>query len=323
MNRNQIIMLTLAVCAVAALAGCASTNYAKLHAKKGLYTGSPNRSEALNVAVATGLTECHNGQCAPLSDVSRSKLPASLQNKSNVEIAGALMDSMTIGAGIGQMVGVASVISGLGNIAGGLMTIGSVLLGPNEMPDPATKPTIIAWMPKSMAKNPEKARKRLMTIIYESLDIGSFHGYRVSKEAQGETLIKFRFHGKKMCGAGYDCLGFIRLFREPMVARQPSWLGAKPAFVWANWSRGQMSDDTMHTIELSYAIYDLDEDKSVLLENKPFFRRYITKMSANLPRWVYIYLPPDETHNYPVMLNEGEVLLFIEPKQQVAGLKSP
>jgi hypothetical protein len=41
------------------------------------------------------------------------------------------------------------------------------------------------------------------------------------------------------------------------------------------------------------------------------------RISAKLPRWIYLYVPPDEKFTpYPQMFQQGRVLLFIEPGVQ-------
>ena len=50
-------------------------------------------------------------------------------------------------------------------------------------------------------------------------------------------------------------------------------------------------------------------------------RAYFAKLSANLPDWAYIYLPPTERHNYPVIFNQGQALLFVEPRTELAQAK--
>lgn len=43
----------------------------------------------------------------------------------------------------------------------------------------------------------------------------------------------------------------------------------------------------------------------------------IRTISAKLPKWMYIYVPPDpKLASYPQMFHQGNVLLFVEPGLQ-------
>lgn len=293
------------------LSGCATTpNYAKKHAQAGDYNYTPSRSKALNVAVATGLTQCDEEGCAPLSDVPRDKLPASMQNMSNVEIMDAVTNALVIGKGIGQMVGAIGVITGLGNIAGGLMSLGTLFIGPSHLANPATQGFFIAWMPKSMAGSPAEARKLMGRILFKAAP-RQFPGRRhmhVKKFAEGAgTKVTFCDDNNKDCWIPNVAVYVWE--NKPSVARQPDWLGGEPAYVWQNWPAGAYEDYGNGVIGANWA---RTEHGMPVTKMRAYFRAW----SANLPKWVYIYMPPVEGHvSYPVMFHRGKALLFIEPKR--------
>lgn len=318
------LFVTTVFATAVALSGCvpSNLNYARLHAQKGHYTGSPNRSEALNVAVATGLTECHDGDCQPLSDVAREKLPASMRNATNFEIGNALMSAVTLGQGIGQMTGAISVITGVGNLVGGLMTIGTLFLGPAETDDPATVGTLIAWMPRSMAGTRKQARDKLMALVSNAAPDGSFKGYDVVTEPYPNTedpgyhnYYNIFFRGPPDCSKPRKCNIMLFFSLPERTKTAPAWLDYNgPTYTWMNWGRGQTYDTRFSVVRVNYGGQATEMYEGVPMPDRVNSRLYLLQVSENLPSWVYIYLPPDKFADYPVMLNDGEMLLFIEPK---------
>jgi len=311
-------VLTIAASAVAlvALSGCAGSpiNYAQRHADHGHYDGNPDRSRALNVAIATGLTECENGQCAPLDDVARSRLPESMHGVSNMDMIDDLSDAWSVGHGVAQMAGMADALTGLSGTTSGMLSIGSFLLEPGEMKDPAMVPTIVAWMPKSMAADPSDAQKMMMSIVSKAMPEGAFQGYQVEVDQYAESSLAATFTQGSGCNSQTSCAVDINPVSEPVgVKTSPDWLHEGPAYAWTNWKRGQTSAGGFNHIWLDVYRVETDSHEYLPWPDDLNARAYLARVSENLPAWAYIYLPPTEQNNYPVMLNQGKPLLFVEP----------
>ncbi|MBZ9574509.1 hypothetical protein [Modicisalibacter sp. MOD 31.J] len=311
-------VLTVAASAVAlvALSGCAGSpiNYAQRHADQGHYDGNPDRSRALNVAIATGLAECENGQCAPLDDVARSKLPESMQSVSNVDMIEDLGDAWSVGHGVAQMAGMADALTGLSGTASGMLSIGSFMLEPSELDDPASMPALLAWMPSSSANSPEDARGKMATMLAEALPTGDFQGYQVRVDRYAEYSSAALFQDGHACNSQYMCAVDFTSVSMPAVANSsPDWLSGEAVYVWSNWERGATSYSGVHRIGLDMYRLNTETNKELPLPDDLNARAYLARVSENLPAWAYIYLPPTEQNNYPVMLNQGKPLLFVEP----------
>lgn len=306
---------TLAAAGALALTGCASTtNYAQRHADLGHYSADPSRSRALNVAVATGLTECEAGQCKPLSDMPRSELPESLRAASNIKITETLADAWSVGHGAAQIAGAASVVSGLSGWSAGVLSIGSIFLEPSTLDDPALVPTMIAWMPKLMADSPAQAREKMMKMVADALPRGKFQGYGVEIDRYGEFSVAAAFVKAGMCGSQVACAIDLHSVSKPSIVKgPPDWLQEDLAYVWTNWERGATTSAELRNISLLVYRVDTESHASLPWPEDLNARAYLAKLSANLPEWVYIYLPPTEAHGYPLILNQGEPLLFVEP----------
>lgn len=306
---------TLAAAGALALTGCASTvNHAQRHADLGHYNADPSRSRALNVAVATGLTECEAGECKPLSDVPRSELPKSLRTASNIMIAETLADAWSVGHGTAQIAGAASVISGLSSWSAGLLSVGSIFLGPSDLDDPALVPTMIAWMPESMADSPNQAREKMTAIVANALPTGTVQGYQVRVDRYRDFGVAANFAKRGVCGGPIVCAVDVRYIKMPSFAtRPPDWLPNGPVYVWTNWQREATTSSDLRSITMRNLRVDTEGYEDLPWPEDLNARAYLAKLSANLPEWVYIYLPPTEAHGYPLILNQGEPLLFVEP----------
>lgn len=303
------------------LSGCAS-NYAARHLSDGSYTMHPNRSEALNVAAASGLTDCNAGECKPITDVPRSKLPESMQHVSNSDIAGDILDSLTVAQGIGQAAGVVNVVSGVGNVTAGLLTIGSIFTGPVDLDDPATKGAIVAWMPKSEANSPEDARAKMYAIVLSALANVEMEGYSLERYSDPEYwTVGINLHGPECNENPYFCAVMGGVSIPNQVKTAPEWLSySGPSYAWPVWPRGADSSYDDHTITLIPSFKDKSLYDGYHWPQGADARVFLQQVSENLPKWAYIYSPPTPKHPYPVMFNAGEMLLFIEPgNTQVAA----
>lgn len=310
---RYLFLLTLAT---VVLTGCGGFNYAKHYADQGYYSANPDFSEALNVARATGLTECSNSECKPLRDVSRADLPASMQGKTNIQLASSVMDALVIGQGVGQVAGVVSVVSGVGQVAGGLLTLGTFLTGPSPRDAPVTQAWILAWMPDSKATTSEQAVAQMRSIIRNAMP-EQFDGGTAEFDNTFDGGTNVRLYDEQDCQSPYYCGVHIRV-QEPYKSEQsPSWsAGHGAAYVWQNWKRGSNTDGTYHHIRIHFNRRNpaaRDPYKQLPLAKSIDRRAFLIEMSKGLPAWAYIYLPPTERHNFPAMLNQGKLLLFIEP----------
>lgn len=272
------VLISMAL-AAAVLTGCASqTNWVKKSVAEGNYAYNPARSEALNVAVATGLTTCDKaGKCSPLDDTPRQKLAGSLRGLSDDELGKALNAANAIGS-VGQIAGLTTgVTSGWGSLGLSVMTF--FMNGPT---DPAGVTQVLMWMPASKADSAEQAHqigKRIVSAAFstEMEKIPSMHGIHLA-------------------------LGCW----TPKLSRvTPSWIGSGASYVWQNWRRGKQGSKKGSSCSLNlYGKHKVKEST---------FRALLAKVSGDLPKWAYIYTPPKDDLHYPVMFNQGKKLLFVQP----------
>lgn len=211
--------------------------------------------------------------------------------------------------GFGAAYAASGVMSG--GIAGGALSIGSWLLSSDSH---TTKTTYFAWMPKGLAgTNPNQTLASLqLPAIKRAL---AKNGYEVLSENNGTKLYSkesdsmdgFLVHfmdkeGRCKNAAGQPiCWIGAALTEAPEELENNRWPEAGPVF-----------KTKMETMKIPFIKYGQDAQINYYALLKDF--------SQEMPKWFYVYVAPntvkisnDKNFPYPVVLNQGSELFFIEP----------
>lgn len=239
------------------------------------------QSEALTLARAGGMKH--------LRDVSEKDLKKALQRSTDRS------DGASVGLAIGTASGVFTPPPGISSGAATGLLVASVLLPSG--PEYERRPRFLIWMPKTEAQDSRAAVDRFRDILMEAIHRAFPERSTEIVTVQGMPASAIRMRDSS--GAGGDLATYpIRYFPKELDA--PALLGGYAAYVWAA-VNGGFGD---------IAGYPMSDPTMTSTDRIEFFR----KLSAELPEWASIYLPPDEKFApYPQVLKKGEVLLFVEP----------
>jgi hypothetical protein len=218
----------------------------------------------------------------------------------------------------------------------GVMGLASWLL--IDTTHPGITSHIFAWMPAEEAASPEEAKMKLYDIFKDALadaikETSWPKDYSVHLTDSSKTTPKDGFIGEfAVVITGGDCdREFMRCgyrgFRTPLPRTEmaPDFLGGSNAYVW-RWP-----------VENQHWAIVPDKSKIKVTERGSTAEWYAgfpdlefyTALTRRLPKWVYVYLAPQNwSHNingkyvfskYPVVINQGHVLHFIEPAPTTAA----
>lgn len=173
---------------------------------------------------------------------------------------------------------------------------------------------VLAWMPQELAANQKEAQKKMDEILLDALEKTALelgHSNYITEQvklgSRNITLLAIEDESLNctlekgfFCGLG-NRLNEPRLSSAPQVLQKYS---QQPAY-----------------------FFPLRKDHTLLFhkrnENLPKQDQleFLTSYSQNLPDWVYLYIAPKTIHNaqgeqveYPFMLHQGKVLLFLKPE---------
>lgn len=258
--------------------GCASTPQT--------YTYDANSSYALNVVKAAGMS-------ANLEDT---QLPKDTVSK--------MTDSNAFAVGFGAA-GYNAPLPGLtsGTTAG--LNIAAALLAPKAA---ATRTTYFGWMPASMASDATTARDKMSVMLAEA-------SQRAGRDLGFESKVNFAEDGedKSRFNIGYEKAGTPCEFTTwkcaiMTAARTPAVEERSVEKITA--SKGSWFFDP------SAGVYSLYQFKNPKMDFNGF--EMLRSISANMPEWFYIYIPPNEVYldgktpvNVPVILNKGVAHYFV------------
>lgn len=276
---------------------------------------SQSRSEALNITIADGIT---NGLDSQLHDVSRKAMDDSLKNvdgSSNVKTATGVYLSGAKYAG--ELV----TTPGITDVLGGSIMLLNTLTTNNRVP--ALSYGHIIWMPTELVSGENEAKKYLNKLYYDASvltlrEMGFTVNTRTFTHVPtfGKTTIhKITYLKGNECDDGYldkhvegkyECRLFVSDYKPIIDDNTPTWLGNKPTYHWTNRNSGPYAfvsiwlanPDSLSTDGM-YRSFPIDD--------------FQTNLMKHLPSWIYAYLPPNKTRNYPLILNQDRVLYFIEP----------
>lgn len=299
---KNIILTALLFILIAGISGCVSKP--SKYAIKG-YTSNPKISLAANVTKAAGLPK--------IKDVKLEKHQQQQIINNKATLAGSLLFATT------------STLSNFNQL--GKVTFPLSFMAWNTM---STQDKLcfgrklFSWMPREMAKTPEEAvevqGKILREAIRKTLEKMPLpEPYRVELDKpiplQGEKYTGKHFsykYGYKVTGGGCKrhCSvsgGYMYKAVEgdtlPYPGVAPDFLGGGEAWVFSRYTAFR-------------PIFPLD-----LEESPKYFAETIgpilLELSKQLPKWNYIYMhnfyATKEGKPFPIVLNEGEGLLFIKP----------
>jgi hypothetical protein len=281
-------------------------------------TYSPRVSRALNVALASGLTEPVAG---PLFDVKRSDIQPNLQDQSSPAVAQSITRGLDLAVAADLFTGGAhGMASGSSGLAGAAFLVSALTGGKPR--HPAAQYQQIVWMPRSLAPDAESAAALLKALTQRAVEATfSELGWKTGQiEADTGGLLRTRmetlrtFSGGEICGIRVHCT--IRVFvSRPVDAAGASPIASGgPAWIWRNRQPGQ---EGSYDKGFSWAL----EERSFHKPQTPLMTRSATfdyedfnlRMSRHLPGWIFQYGPPTRTRPYPRFYNSGQELVFVEP----------
>lgn len=279
---------------------------------------NPRASQALNIALATGLTDPVKG---PLFDVSRADLPADIRSQPAPDVARKITRGLDLAMAADLFTGGARGMSlGSQNVLGVAYLISAVAGGPPK--HPAAKAQEIVWMPRSMAPTATAAADLLKSITQQAVQkVLADQGWTI-KTIQADTggLMKTRIEalttyvGGDVCGVRVHCLLKAYADGPAEAAATPSFAGGGPAWVWSN---GMPGREKSFDRGFSWGISELDlnpphtpnQGRQLMLD----FEDLLLRMTKYMPAWVYVYRPPGKSRPYPRIYSQGNELTFIEP----------
>lgn len=318
--RKTSVRLVLAALAAAVLAGCASSPSRKLMEQH--YGGHAGRSEALNVALASGLTECTEEGCTPLADLPRAELPAELRDAPSYVDRNARQYNANMYWAGATLLGASNSI-GLGRFAASGLMVVEALLKPSILPHAALKPQVIAWMPKALAEDAKAAERQLEAMLQEAVRKHLPEGYALAGTPE-KAIVPEGHILEYVTGPGCadpeqgpreeQCWLDVWAAKPEALDRAPGWVGVSgPVWHWRPWEPGARNVGHSATIR---AEVNALMPNGILFQNHPtmYTAEDLVKLSAELPAWVYLYWPPTEATGAPLMFNQGRVLFFLEPK---------
>lgn len=176
---------------------------------------------------------------------------------------------------------------------------------------PEESPRLIAWMPKERAPSAQdaitvmrdtwvravaaalpEAKVELVERVYEAKPLLGPNSTRTRRYISIET---------PMCEACRMGSAVLQDGGRPKEVTAPAFLGARDAWFW-----GGLGKD--HGWFSRYPWMDASLDRDERLD-------FLCRVSAGLPEWAYLYVPPDEKiTRVPLILHRGEMLKFVEPE---------
>lgn len=248
------------------------------------------KSEALQVAHAAGLKQ--------IKDVRHVDLENALKEKPDMTLSNVITS-----VGVGTEVFTQQTGWSLGGetAALGALTLLSAL--PVHKPERHTR--FLAWMPRTMAPD-KNAAASLFRDTIERAFARALPEYAVSikQKTFGKSSsreISYLAVSSQQCS---DCGVYSRsIFHDlvkPKTRKAPKNIGGYDSY---RWSVGGVENADFNGFPMTAEHLTAEERLNIL-----------TEVSRHLPSWIYIYVAPAETlASIPILLHEGEPMLFIEP----------
>ena len=212
--------------------------------------------------------------------------------------------SMMAAMGAGTATGILNPTPGLSRgLDSGLSLVGAFLLS-LPVAYPELSPRMLIWMPARLAPTPEAARS-LLQETWVAAVAASLPDHKVElREREPRHSMDLKTYLAIEGPACGDCRLFSMVTGDsdfPHVKKAPDFLGSYDSYAWIELGiRGNGN----------FSGFPWTASAMTPEDREQFFSR----LSTNLPSWVYIYLPPDaRVAPYPQVFHGGQQLLFIEP----------
>lgn len=241
-------------------------------------------SEALTIAQASGLKKLRD---LTHKDLERAQGTRKASSGKTMAVHSVSTATGASNAPSGVSTGTAA------GVAGALAILGSL-----PVSQPERQPRFLVWLPQAEATDSNVAREKATAAILDAVAKAvPNHVVELAQRSENPRVV-IRIVGDGCVDCSLASWVFDNIPRE-LVA--PQELGAYSAYVW-----GGFNGRGVGTIEG----YPLSSQHLTSAERLSFYRN----VSANLPKWIYIYLPADERiAPYPQILQQGRSLLFVEP----------
>jgi hypothetical protein len=305
------------------LAGCASTP------PPVAYKSNPRWSEARNVMEAAHIPGMQDISYQKYQEAKNTALAKGMKLDTGPSVLG----GTTFGA-LNYM----SPPTGFSSGAAGLMGLASWMLTSDK--HPGLDSHIFAWMPDEGLASEDAALTKFYGILKEAITktVNEFawpDGYQAS--ILGGVYSRYDNRINVMITGG-DCdkaeiLCGYHGFIAPLPRHEPApdILGSGNAYVF-----GRLPIEGKHWLIIpgvsKSKVFNPEPGKPKSASNSVWYAgfpdlEFYTALTRNLPKWVYIYLAPqhwsiyDGTKyilpKYPVVINQGRVLYFVEPAPSV------
>lgn len=248
------------------------------------------KSEALQIARAAGLKQ--------LKDVPRDKIDQAIRERPDMTTSNVIT---TVGIGTEVFSQQTGWSLGAETAALGVLTILSSL--PVHQPERHTR--LLVWMPRDLAETPEAAAallKKMVISAYRAAlpDINIEMDTRDSKGFPDNPLKYLRVDEPECDRCGVSMYAVLHYEAKPKKRKAPKILGRYKSY---NWSVDGFRNAFLAGYPMGAKHLSRDEKMNIY-----------TRVSQNLPEWVYLYVAPsEELADFPILLNQGEPMLFIEP----------
>lgn len=209
------------------------------------------------------------------------------------------------------------------DLAGGLAFSALFILANNEPEHPATYNHLWLWLPEEMVKSTEHGNELAKKLVYDAV-LSSFdpkkklvEKTRVFKpllagNSEYKTLVEPgcpEFHDTHNDAYELDCSGDL----TPKISYyyQDALDHVAPAPTFTN-----ISGNARGPVEVAFHATGIFRDQIWKKRDRNFWQ----KVSTKLPSWAFIYVAPDERKSLPpVVLNKGEALMFVRPKETASS----
>lgn len=196
------------------------------------------------------------------------------------------------------------------------------LFSANQLPHPALRNQIVAWMPESLATD----NKQAISLVKEKL----FAALKESLPAN-YAVAEYTITSKPLFGAAYtttyrqlvgpgcplpenlECR--VEFFvQQPVKTREnPPWIkNGGDRYLWKNWRDGATSSNP----SITFGVYAAKPESIFSEKQLNWLNIYqdeiLQKMSHHLEDWIYIYAAPSLRKPYPAIYNQGKTHLFLK-----------